>query len=60
MIKPHGMPKLKVAKNWNYRMIIISSRGVVDWDDYKYPDHLIFASKLMMQRVVALERAHER
>ena len=51
---PKGKPKLKVAKGWDYRLIIISRAGVVDWDDYKYPQHLIAATPKMVSRVKAL------
>lgn len=45
-------PRLRVAKHWRWRVIVISPLGYIDWDDYKYEEHVIPGTKAAMQRLL--------
>ena len=44
-------PRLKVAKHWRWRVIIINPLGFIDWDDYKYPEQVIPGTHMMLDRL---------
>jgi len=44
-------PRLKVAKDWKWRVIVINSEGFIDWDDYAYPEHALLGTQRCIDRL---------
>ena len=44
-------PRLKVAKHWRWRVIVISPPGFIDWDDYKYPEQALLGTRAAIDRL---------
>jgi len=51
-------PRVKVAKGWDYRLILVDKDGHYVWDDYHYKEQIIVAAQLLLGDLEK-ERLHE-